>query len=222
MQWAYPLALRADGPRGRADRTGAAGRSRCRPRVFGAAKALKAWAISSLGARWTFRVLVPPGAPLVDRRSVPRAAPSQLRRGVRRDRRRRAHRVGADHRRARRCSASAGCCGSGSRSRTARWGVDDRPTRRGPALERRAGADRAVVVSGRRRRRGAVLVLVGLSAVITGGFRTEIAGVRVSVTSWWRPVLVALLVGLGRHAAAARPRCRSGSGRAWSAGGATR
>lgn len=34
--------------------------------VFGVAKALKAWAISSLGTRWSFRVLVPPGeAPLV-------------------------------------------------------------------------------------------------------------------------------------------------------------
>ncbi len=35
--------------------------------VFGVAKALKAWAISSLGWRWTFRVLVPPGDPLVVR-----------------------------------------------------------------------------------------------------------------------------------------------------------
>lgn len=29
--------------------------------IFGLAKALKYWAISTLGARWTFRVLVPPG-----------------------------------------------------------------------------------------------------------------------------------------------------------------
>jgi methyltransferase len=29
--------------------------------VFAAAKALKYWAIASLGTRWTFRVLVPPG-----------------------------------------------------------------------------------------------------------------------------------------------------------------
>lgn len=35
--------------------------------VFGVAKALKAWAISSLGSRWSFRVLVPPGAPPVVR-----------------------------------------------------------------------------------------------------------------------------------------------------------
>ena len=33
--------------------------------VFGVAKALKFWAIWALGARWSFRVLVVPGAPLV-------------------------------------------------------------------------------------------------------------------------------------------------------------
>ena len=33
--------------------------------VFLAAKALKFWAMATLGPRWTFRVLVPPGAPLV-------------------------------------------------------------------------------------------------------------------------------------------------------------
>ena len=33
--------------------------------LFGLAKALKLWAISSLGWRWSFRVLVLPGAPLV-------------------------------------------------------------------------------------------------------------------------------------------------------------
>jgi methyltransferase len=33
--------------------------------VLVAAKALKFWAIGSLGPRWTFRVLVPPDAPLV-------------------------------------------------------------------------------------------------------------------------------------------------------------
>jgi methyltransferase len=35
--------------------------------VFGYAKALKIWAISALGVRWTYRVLVMPGAPLVTR-----------------------------------------------------------------------------------------------------------------------------------------------------------
>jgi methyltransferase len=33
--------------------------------VFAAAKALKYWAIASLGPRWAFRVLVPPGSALV-------------------------------------------------------------------------------------------------------------------------------------------------------------
>lgn len=33
--------------------------------VFGLAKALKAWAIATLGWRWSFRVLVPPGVPPV-------------------------------------------------------------------------------------------------------------------------------------------------------------
>lgn len=33
--------------------------------LFGLSKALKISAISALGVRWTFRVLVPPGAPLV-------------------------------------------------------------------------------------------------------------------------------------------------------------
>lgn len=35
--------------------------------VFGLAKALKAWAISTLGGRWSFRVLVPPGEPPIVR-----------------------------------------------------------------------------------------------------------------------------------------------------------
>ena len=33
--------------------------------LFGAAKALKIWAISALGSRWSYRVLILPGAPLV-------------------------------------------------------------------------------------------------------------------------------------------------------------
>jgi methyltransferase len=33
--------------------------------LFGIAKALKIWAISSLGGRWSYRVLILPGAPLV-------------------------------------------------------------------------------------------------------------------------------------------------------------
>jgi hypothetical protein len=48
----------------------------------------------------------------------------------------------------------------------------------------------------------AVLTLASLSALITGGFRTEIVGLHVSLTTWWRPALAALLVGLARHAVA--------------------
>lgn len=68
MQRAYPgaflamfaeAALRGLPPWGAAAAAGAA--------LFVAAKALKYWAIASLGVRWTFRVLVPPGQPLVRR-----------------------------------------------------------------------------------------------------------------------------------------------------------
>ena len=65
MRWAYPAAFVAmlveggmfGAPGGTAVVAGAI--------VFLAAKALKYWAIASLGRRWTFRVLVLPGAPLV-------------------------------------------------------------------------------------------------------------------------------------------------------------
>jgi methyltransferase len=65
MQWMYPasfLAMAAEGVlRGGATRgvviAGAA--------VFLAAKAIKYWAMATLGGRWSFRVLVLPGAPLV-------------------------------------------------------------------------------------------------------------------------------------------------------------
>jgi methyltransferase len=62
MQLAYPgcfLVLLAEGAlRGvRWDAVMAAGTA-----IFAAAKALKYWAIASLGERWTFRVLVPPGS----------------------------------------------------------------------------------------------------------------------------------------------------------------
>ena len=67
MQLAYPgafLALIAEGAwRGAgADTLAAYGAA-----VFLIAKALKYWAIASLGTRWTFRVLVPPGSPRTSR-----------------------------------------------------------------------------------------------------------------------------------------------------------
>ncbi len=67
MQWVYPgafVAMSAEGlfvgppPEG-AVVTGIA--------LLVAAKALKYWAIGTLGVRWSFRVLVPPGAPLIRR-----------------------------------------------------------------------------------------------------------------------------------------------------------
>ena len=65
MRWAYPACFAAMAVEG-----GVTGPS---PRdlltfglaLFGLAKALKISAITALGTRWTFRVLVPPGAPLV-------------------------------------------------------------------------------------------------------------------------------------------------------------
>ncbi|HUQ86544.1 MAG TPA: isoprenylcysteine carboxylmethyltransferase family protein [Vicinamibacterales bacterium] len=65
MRWAYPAAFVLMGIEGAL--TGPAP-----PNVlvgglalFGFAKALKTWAISSLGTRWSYRVLVVPGEPLV-------------------------------------------------------------------------------------------------------------------------------------------------------------
>jgi methyltransferase len=65
MRWAYPasfVVMAIDG----------AIEGPARPEVLaaglvtlGLAKALKLWAISTLGPRWTFRVLVVPGAPLI-------------------------------------------------------------------------------------------------------------------------------------------------------------
>lgn len=65
MRWAYPASFVAMGVEGAL--TGPA------PQdvllwglvAFGLAKALKGWAIASLGTRWSFRILILPGAPLV-------------------------------------------------------------------------------------------------------------------------------------------------------------
>lgn len=65
MRWAYPASFvamaiegAAWGPAPREVLLGGLA-------LFGLAKALKLWAITTLGSRWSFRVLVPPGAPLV-------------------------------------------------------------------------------------------------------------------------------------------------------------
>lgn len=43
------------------------------------------------------------------------------------------------------------------------------------------------------------LVLVAVSTYVTGGFRTEVLGLRISATSWIRVALVAVAVGAVRH-----------------------
>ena len=65
MAWAYPAAFLAMGLEGAAFGPEPGAATIAGAMVFIAAKALKLWAISSLGPRWTFRVLVLPGAPLV-------------------------------------------------------------------------------------------------------------------------------------------------------------
>jgi methyltransferase len=67
MRWAYPASFVAMAIEGAL--TGPAPREVLLVGLllFGYAKALKIWAISALGVRWTYRVLVLPGAPLVSR-----------------------------------------------------------------------------------------------------------------------------------------------------------
>ncbi len=65
MRWAYPLSFVVMGVEGAL--TGPAPREVLMwgLALFGFAKALKMWAIASLGSRWSYRVLVLPGAPLI-------------------------------------------------------------------------------------------------------------------------------------------------------------
>jgi methyltransferase len=65
MRWAYPaafVAMAAEGALFGRPSTPIVLAGAC---ALGAAKALKWWAMASLGTRWTFRVLVVPDAPLV-------------------------------------------------------------------------------------------------------------------------------------------------------------
>jgi methyltransferase len=65
MRWAYPLSFIVMGAEGAL--TGPAPRDVLMwgLALFGAAKALKLWAMTTLGSRWTYRVLVLPDAPLI-------------------------------------------------------------------------------------------------------------------------------------------------------------
>ena len=65
MQWAYPLSFVAMAVEGAFAGPASGSFIVAGLAVFGVAKALKIWAIATLGWRWTYRVLVPPGAPLV-------------------------------------------------------------------------------------------------------------------------------------------------------------
>ncbi len=65
MRWMYPVSFLAMGVEGAISGPPPAGILLGGLVLFGFAKALKVWAISSLGLRWSYRVLILPGAPLV-------------------------------------------------------------------------------------------------------------------------------------------------------------
>ena len=67
MRWAYPACFIAMASEGALTGPGTQQTLAAGLVVFGLAKALKIWAISTLGVRWTFRVLVVPDAPLIER-----------------------------------------------------------------------------------------------------------------------------------------------------------
>jgi methyltransferase len=65
MRWAYPGVFVAMGIEGALSGPAPPDMLMGGLALFGLAKALKVWAISSLGAKWSYRVLVVPGDPLV-------------------------------------------------------------------------------------------------------------------------------------------------------------
>jgi methyltransferase len=65
MRWTYPLSFVAMAVEGALAGPSPAPILLGGLALFGFAKALKVWAISSLGSRWSYRVLILPGAPLV-------------------------------------------------------------------------------------------------------------------------------------------------------------
>jgi methyltransferase len=67
MRWAYPACFVAMALEGAATGPSPPNVLVIGLAIFGVSKALKLWAISTLGVRWTFRVLVLPGVPLIDR-----------------------------------------------------------------------------------------------------------------------------------------------------------
>jgi methyltransferase len=67
MAWAYPGAFLLMMAEGMLSGVTADGWSAAGAALFVVAKGLKYWAIATLGTRWTFRVLVPPGSSPVRR-----------------------------------------------------------------------------------------------------------------------------------------------------------
>jgi methyltransferase len=65
MAWVYPLLFVAMGLEGAWAGPAPGTTTLAGAALLGASKALKFWAIAALGGRWTFRVLVPPGAVVV-------------------------------------------------------------------------------------------------------------------------------------------------------------
>ena len=65
MAWAYPVSFIAMGLEGAVAGPAPGTTTLIGTALFGASKVLKFWAIFSLGPRWTFRVLVPPGSTMV-------------------------------------------------------------------------------------------------------------------------------------------------------------
>jgi methyltransferase len=65
MAWVYPLLFVVMGLEGAAWGPAPGMTTLVGAVLLGASKGLKFWAIASLGSRWTFRVLVPPGSSLV-------------------------------------------------------------------------------------------------------------------------------------------------------------
>jgi len=65
MRWAYPSAFVVMGIEGALSGPAPRDVLLAGLALFGFAKALKIWAMSSLGSKWSYRVLVVPGEPLV-------------------------------------------------------------------------------------------------------------------------------------------------------------
>ena len=85
MRWGYPGAFIAMGIEGALSGPAPPNVLMGGLALFGVAKALKVWAISSLGSRWTYRVLVAARRAAHHVRPVPVHPASQLPRGGRRD-----------------------------------------------------------------------------------------------------------------------------------------